>query len=291
MGRGGWWDLTGSSCSIQGFWYFARSRSREIQVNRRNPAIFTKTRKILQNSVEILSNTCLYHIFETYFSYRSYLLVVNLQIYLGTSSLKRANNLPKPPGVDYVAKNCALAMMLKALPLVHFWTALLLKEQKRSKCWSDQRKFRVKFALKITTKSAVFYRLLFSEVCPENSREIGWFFRKFLFKNPAKFDFSFRDLSEALSIWRPPSSWEIFWVAHPLYPKLIEMRKVSTAKGHPLLSIMPHVKPSGYNLRKETCFKPKINTSILKTLLLTVSFLNMNWLCNILDFHSYFLPF
>ena len=80
-------------------------------------------------------------------------------------------------------------------------------------------------------------------------------------------------------------------MAHPLYPKLIEMRKVSTAKGHPLLSIMPHVKPSGYNLRKETCFKPKINTSILKTLLLTVSFLNMNWLCNILDFNSYFLPF
>ena len=80
-------------------------------------------------------------------------------------------------------------------------------------------------------------------------------------------------------------------MAHPLYPKLIEMRKVSTAKGHPLLSIMTHVKPSGYNLRKETCFKPKIKTSILKTLLLTVSFLNMNWLCNILDFHSYFLPF
>ena len=42
------------------------------------------------------------------------------------------------------------------------------------------------------------------------------------------------------------------------------MRKVSTAKGHPLSSIMPHVKPSGYNLRKETCFKPKINTMRFK---------------------------
>ena len=31
--------------------------------------------------------------------------------------------------VDYVAKNWALAMMLKALPLVHFWSVLLLKEQ------------------------------------------------------------------------------------------------------------------------------------------------------------------
>ena len=123
--------------------------------------IFTKTRKIPQNSVEILSNTCLYNIFETYFSYRGYLLAVNLQIYLGTSSLKRANNVPKLPGVDYVAKNWALAMMLKALPLVHFWSVLLLKEQKRSKCGSDQCKFRVKFHLKITTKSAVFYRLLF----------------------------------------------------------------------------------------------------------------------------------
>ena len=29
---------------------------------------------------------------------------------------------------------------------------------------------------------------------------------------------------------------------------------------HPLLSIMPRVKPSSYSLRKETCFKPKINT-------------------------------
>ena len=28
------------------------------------------------------------------------------------------NNVPKLPGVDYVAKNWALAMMLKALPLV-----------------------------------------------------------------------------------------------------------------------------------------------------------------------------
>ena len=53
-----------------------------------------------RNSVEILSNTCLYNIFETYFSDRGYLLAVNLQIYLETSSLKRANNVLKVPGVD-----------------------------------------------------------------------------------------------------------------------------------------------------------------------------------------------
>ena len=45
------------------------------------------------------------------------LLAVNSQIYVKTSSLKRANNVPKLPGVNYVAKNWALAMMLKALPL------------------------------------------------------------------------------------------------------------------------------------------------------------------------------
>ena len=41
-------------------------------------------------------------------------------------------------------------------------------------------------------------------------------------------------------------------------------RKVSNAKGHPLLSIMPRVKPSSYNLGKETCFNPKINTMHFK---------------------------
>ena len=36
--------------------------------------------------------------------------------------------------------------------------------------------------------------------------------------------------------------------------------KVPNTKGHLFLSIMRRVKPSSYNLRKETCFKPKINT-------------------------------
>ena len=35
-------------------------------------------------------------------------------------------------------------------------------------------------------------------------------------------------------------------------------RKVSNSTGHPLLSIMPRVKPSSYQFRKETCFKPKM---------------------------------
>ena len=41
-------------------------------------------------------------------------------------------------------------------------------------------------------------------------------------------------------------------------------KKVFNAKGHPLLSVMPRVKPSSYNLRKETSFKPKINTMRFK---------------------------
>ena len=113
----------------QCFWYFAWSRGRKIEVNLRNLGKFTKTWKIPQNLVEILSHTCMYSIFETYISYWGYLLAVNLQTYLETSSLTRANNVLKLPGIDCVAKNWALAMMLKALPLVHFWSILLLKEQ------------------------------------------------------------------------------------------------------------------------------------------------------------------
>ena len=58
-----------------------------------------------------------------------YFLTVNLQRFFETSSLNCANNVPKLPGVNYVAKNSALAMMFKALPLVHFWSVLFLKEQ------------------------------------------------------------------------------------------------------------------------------------------------------------------
>ena len=59
--------------------------------HRRRATKFTKTRKILRTSVEILSNTYLYNISERPVT-------------------------PKLSGVDYVAKNWALAMMLKALP-------------------------------------------------------------------------------------------------------------------------------------------------------------------------------
>ena len=83
----------------------------------------------MRNTAKFSRNRIKYHKLETYLSYWGYLLAVTLQIYLDTSSLKRANNVPKLPGVDCVAKNWALAMMLKALPLVHFRSVLLLKKQ------------------------------------------------------------------------------------------------------------------------------------------------------------------
>ena len=149
--------------------------------NLRNPAKFTKVRKILWNSVEILSNTCLCNIFETYFSYWGYLLAINLQIYLRTSSLKRTNNFSKLPGIDYVAKNWALAMMLKALPLVHFWSTPLLKDQMmtsvrktlKTLLWSERNwLISSKICLENNHKIDRFYQLLFGEVSPKNSREI-----------------------------------------------------------------------------------------------------------------------
>ena len=88
------------------------AKSRKIHKNTKNTAKFGR------NLIKYMS---VQHIW-TNFSYRGYLLSVKLQIYLGTLSPKRANNILKLPGVDYVVKNRALAMMLKALPLVHFWS-------------------------------------------------------------------------------------------------------------------------------------------------------------------------
>ena len=65
---------------------------------------FTKTCEIPQNLLEILSNTCWYNIFKTYLSYWGCLIAVNLQIYLETLSPQRADNVPKLPGLNYVAK-------------------------------------------------------------------------------------------------------------------------------------------------------------------------------------------
>ena len=54
------------SLCYQGFWYFARSRTREIQVFPRNPAKSPKNHEILRNPPEIFPNTCRQNIFNTY---------------------------------------------------------------------------------------------------------------------------------------------------------------------------------------------------------------------------------
>ena len=167
-------SVTNSESPYQGFWYFARSRSRKIQVNPRNPAKFTKPAKFGRNVIKYMSIQHIWNLFQLLglFTCRK---LATLSWNFVTETCKQL------PGVDYVTKNWALAMMLKALPLVYFRSVLLLKERMMTsvrRTWkrcSDERKtdrFLAKFALKITTKSAVFYRLLFGEVCPENSREI-----------------------------------------------------------------------------------------------------------------------
>ena len=157
-----------------------------------------KTHKIQQNSVHILSNTCLYNIFETYLSYWGCLLAVNLQIYLETSSLKCANNVLKLTGIDYVAKDWALAMMLKALLLVHFWSILLLKEQMMTSVRktfnklvssAQNRSICSEICPKNSHKTGRFLtKLPFGEISLENSHKIGQFFHKFVPETPMKFD-------------------------------------------------------------------------------------------------------
>ena len=181
------------------------SRSREIHKNTQN------------NSVEILSNTCLYNIFETYLNHWGYLLAVNVKIYLETLSLvKSTRNIPKLPGIDYVVKNWALAMMFKALSLVHFWNVLLLKEQNlmmtsfrktlKMLVWSGQnRSICDEIFPENNHKIGLFYRLIFCKVCPENCCEIRQFIREFAPKNPVKLDFFSATCQKFCTVWRNPS--------------------------------------------------------------------------------------
>ena len=109
-------------------------------------------------------------------------------------------------------KNWALALMLKALPLVHFWSVLLLKEQMmtsvrkmlKTLLWSAQiRSISSEICLENNHKIGRFLLIAFWWSLPwkllRNSRETGRFFCEFVPKNPTKLDFFFRHLSEALT--------------------------------------------------------------------------------------------
>ena len=93
----------------------------------KSPEIHKNTKNIMKFGWNLIRYMSVKHIWNLVLLLGLF-TCVNFQIYLQTSSLKRANNIPQLPGVDCVAKNWALAMMLKALPLVHFWSVLLLKE-------------------------------------------------------------------------------------------------------------------------------------------------------------------
>ena len=188
------WCKWSSSQYQLGFCYLARSLSREFHEKPENPLKFTIMCQIPWNSREILSNTCWYNIFETYLGYWGRLIAESLQIYLETSSPQCAKNVSKLPGVNYVAKNWALVMMLKALPLVHFSSALLLEYVRLSLLQTLH-----------TVVKSVQNQSISSEICPENSHEIGCFAAKLPVKisaksvseNPVKF--YFRNLDR--NIW------------------------------------------------------------------------------------------
>ena len=88
---------------------------------------FTKTCEIPQNSLEILSNTCWYNIFETYLSYWGCLIAVNLQIYLETLSPQRADNVPKLPGLNYVAKKLGTSHDVKNFAIGSFLECFVVR--------------------------------------------------------------------------------------------------------------------------------------------------------------------
>ena len=146
------WTISTWQSKLQGFWYFAQLRSREIQVNLWNPTKFTKTRKIPRNnSVEILSNTCLYSNFETCLSYWGYLLALNSQIYVKTLSLKLANNVPKLPRCeigrffrDFVPKNPAKFHLTYQKP----WNMPCFSNKKEKKLESSNSKVQNQWTLK-----------------------------------------------------------------------------------------------------------------------------------------------
>ena len=109
--------------------------------------------------------------------------------------LKWANNVQKLPGEDYVANTWVLAMMLKALPLVHFWSVYCCRKNERLISVKETLKTLVlsaekwsissETALKIPTKSAIFL-LFFGKVCPWKSQEI-WLFTSTTYQKPCKY--------------------------------------------------------------------------------------------------------
>ena len=135
------------------------AKSREIHNNVRNTAEFTR------NLIKYFSIQHIWNLSRLLGLFNCRKLE---KIYLETSSPQCANNVPKLPGVNYVAKNWALVVTLKALPLAHFSNALLLEYVRLS----------LLKTLNTLVKSAQ-NQSISSEIWPGNSHEIGCFYRLF----------------------------------------------------------------------------------------------------------------
>ena len=149
------------------------AKSREIHNNVRNTAKFAR------NLIKYLSIQHIWNLFRL----------------MGPFNCRNLANLPLPklPGINYVAKHWPLVMMLKALPLAHFSSALLLEYVRLSLLKTSH-----------TVVKSVQNQSISREICPENSHEIGCFSAKLGVKisaksvseNPVKF--YFRDLDRTI---------------------------------------------------------------------------------------------
>ena len=81
----------------------------------RGAAKFTKTHKIPRNSVEILSNTCLYSNFETCLSYWGYLLAVSSQMHEQRSETTRHRLCCEKLGTSHDVKGFAIGSFLERI--------------------------------------------------------------------------------------------------------------------------------------------------------------------------------
>ena len=112
---------------------------------------FTKTCEIPQNSLEILSNTCRYNIFETYLGYWDCLIAINLKIYLKNFIATTNEQHPKPTRHKLCCIKLGTSHDVKSFAIGSFLECFIV----RISAQSDQ--FQAKFVQKIPTKSTIFY--------------------------------------------------------------------------------------------------------------------------------------
>ena len=91
-------------------------------------------------------------------------------------------------GTSHDVKGFAIGSFLEGIVVERAKMTFVRKTFKTLALSARIDRFVAKFALKITTKLAVFYQLLFGEICLENSHKIGRFFHKFVPETPVKFD-------------------------------------------------------------------------------------------------------